>query len=101
MDLCSLRTAPQVILSLMRRQFGQLIKVRELSGKMPDSEIARQVGVPPFVVTKRLRPAMKMFTQEELMEALEECIAADSDSKSGRIDASIAAEMIIVKHSER
>lgn len=101
MDLCSLRTAPQVILSLMRRQFAQLIKIRELSGKMPDSEIARQVGVPPFVVTKRLKPAMKMFTYEELMEALEECIAADGDSKSGKIDAAIAAEMIIVKHSER
>ena len=101
MELCALRTAPQVILSLMRRQFGQLVKIKELSGTMPDSEIASKVGVPPFVITKKYKPALKMYSTEELVEALGDCIAADHDSKSGRIDAGIAAEMIIVKHSGR
>lgn len=101
MELCSLRTAPQVILSLMRRQFDQLVKIRELSGKMPDSEIAKLVGVPSFVISKKYRPALKMYTTEELLEALEECVAADYESKSGRIDAGIATEMIIVKHSAK
>ena len=101
MDLCALRTAPQVILSLMRRQFGQLVKIRELSGRLPDSEIARQVGLPPFVVTKKYKPALRMYTSEELLEALEECTRADHESKSGRIDAGIAVEMIIVRHSGR
>ena len=101
MELCALRTAPQIILSLMRRQFDQLIKIRELSGRMPDSEIARLVGVPPFVISKKYRPALKMYTSEELLEALEECVAADHESKSGKIDAGIAAEMIIVKHSAK
>lgn len=101
MELCSLRTAPQVILSLMRRQFDQLIKIKELTGSMADSEIARKVGVPPFVITKKYRPALKMYSTQELVEALEECIAADQESKSGRIDAGIAAEMIIVRHSGR
>ena len=101
MELCALRTAPQVILMLMRRQFEQLIKIRELSGKAADSEIARQVGLPPFVVTKKYKPALKMYTSEALLSALEECVAADHESKSGRIDAGIAVEMIIVKHSGR
>lgn len=101
MELCALRTAPQIILSLMRRQFDQLVKIRELSGRMPDSEIARLVGVPPFVISKKYRPALKMYTSEELLEALEECVAADHESKSGKIDAGIAAEMIIVKHSAK
>lgn len=101
MDLCALRTAPQVILTLMRRQFGQLMKIRELSGKLPDSEIARQIGLPPFVVTKKYKPALRMYTTEELLDALEECTKADYESKSGRIDAGIAVEMIIVKHSGR
>ena len=101
MDLCALRTAPQVILTLMRRQFGQLVKIRELSGKLPDSEIARQVGLPPFVVTKKYRPALRMYTSEELLDALEECTRADHESKSGRIDAGMAVEMIIVRHSGR
>ena len=42
-----------------------------------------------------------MYSTEELIEALSDCIAADHDSKSGRIDAGIAAEMIIVRHSGR
>ena len=101
MDLCALRTAPQVILTLMRRQFGQLVKIRELSGKLPDSEIARQVGIPPFVVTKKYKPALRMYKSEELLDALEECTRADYESKSGKIDAGMAVEMIIVRHSGR
>ena len=101
MELCALRTAPQVILSLMRRQFDQLVKIRELSGSMPDSEIASKVGVPAFVISRRYRPALKMYSTEELVEALDECITADQESKSGRLDAGIAAEMIIVRHSGR
>jgi DNA polymerase III delta subunit len=57
--------------------------------------------VPPFVISKKYRPALKMYTSEELLEALEECVAADHESKSGKIDAGIAAEMIIVKHSAK
>ena len=101
MELCALRTAPQVILSLMRRQFDQLVKIRELSGRMPDSEIARLVGVPSFVISKKYKPALRMYSSAELLEALEECIAADYESKSGKIDAGIAAEMIIVRHSAK
>ena len=101
MELCALRTAPQVILSLMRRQFEQLVKIKELSGTMSDSEIASKVGVPSFVITKKYKPALRMYNTEELVEALDECVAADHESKSGRIDAGIAAEMIIVRHSGR
>ena len=101
MELCALRTAPQVILSLMRRQFNQLVMIKELSGTMPDGEIASKVGVPPFVISRKYKPALRMYNTEELVEALNDCIAADHESKSGRIDAGIAAEMIIVKHSGR
>ena len=101
MELCALRTAPQVILSLMRRQFDQLLKIRELSGTMADSEIARKVGVPAFVVSKKFKPVLRQYTSAELIEALGECAAADHDSKSGKIDAAMAVEMIIVRHSGR
>ena len=101
MELCALRTAPQVILSLMRRQFDQLVKIKELSGTMADSEIARKVGVPAFVISKKYKPALRQYTTAELIEALGECVAADHDSKSGKIDAAMAVEMIIVRHSGR
>ncbi len=101
MELCELRTAPQIILSLMRRQFDQLVKIKELSGTMSDAEIASMVGVPPFVVSKKYKPALRMYSADELLEALDDCITADQESKSGKIDAGIAAEMIIVRHSGR
>ena len=101
MELCALRTAPQVILSLMRRQFDQLVKIKELGGTMADSEIARKVGVPSFVISKKYRPALRQYTGAELIDALADCVSADHDSKSGKIDAAIAVEMIIVRHSGR
>lgn len=101
MELCALRTAPQVILSLMRRQFDQLVKIKELSGSMPDGEIASRVGVPAFVISKKYKPALRMYDTAELVAALDACITADQESKSGKIDAGIAVEMIIVRHSGR
>ena len=101
MELYALKTPPQIMITLMRRQFSQLLKIKEMSGKMADSEIAKQIGVPPYVVTRKYKPALRSYTADELMEALEECAAADQESKSGRIDAAMAVEMIIVRHSAR
>lgn len=99
MDLCALQTAPQIILALMLRQFNQLLQVRELLGTMSDKEIAARLGIPPFVVTKRCRPALRSYTQEDLLKVLNDCLQADQDYKSGKIDAGIAVEMIIIGHS--
>ncbi len=96
MDLCALQTAPQIILTLMLRQFNQLLQVQELSGKMGDREIASAVGLPPFVITKRYRPALRNYSGNELLEALEACMRAEQDYKSGKMDARIAVEMVIV-----
>ena len=101
MDLVSLKTSPQIVLSLMRRQFHQLLQVQELTGRMSDAEIAGEVGVPAFVVTKRYRPALSMYQRGTLEDALEDCVRADYESKSGRIDAGVAVEMIIIKYSAR
>lgn len=101
MELYALRTPPQVIITLMRRQFSQLLKIKEMSGKMADSEIAKKIGLPPYIVSKKYKPALRFYSTDELMEALEECAEADYESKSGRMDADFAAQMIIVRHSAR
>ena len=77
------------------------IKIKELSGSMADSEIARKVGVPAFVISKKYKPALRQYSTAELVEALSECVDADYESKSGKIDAAMAVEMIIVRHSGR
>ncbi len=96
MDLCALQTAPQIILSLMMRQFNQLLQVQELSGTMGDREIASTIGLPPFVISKRYRPALRNYKEGELLQLLESCMTAERDYKSGKIDARLAVEMIIV-----
>ena len=100
MDLCAMRTAPQVILSLMERQFNQLLQVKENLGQIPDRELAAKVKVPPFVLTKKYKPLMQTYTRQELVSAIEDCLQADQDYKSGKIDAQTAVEMIIVRRAQ-
>lgn len=101
MDLIALQTPPQIILSLMIRQFNQLLQVSELITKINDRDIASRLHVPPFVVTKKYRPALRGTSGKELQESLAQCLQADQDYKSGRVDARIAVEMIIVKSCEK
>lgn len=100
MDLCALQTPPQVILTLMIRQFNQLLQAGELMTKVNDRDIASRLHVPPFVVTKRYRPALRSASKGQLQEALERCLQADQDYKSGKVDARIAVEMIIIQSCE-
>lgn len=97
MDLIALQTPPQVILTLMIRQFNQLLQVSELITKINDRDIASRLHLPPFVITKKYRPALKGYSDGELKEALDRCLQADQDYKSGKVNARIAVEMLIVR----
>ncbi len=96
MELCLLQTAPQVILTLLQRQFRQLILVQEMSADTPDKEIAAYLKVPPFVVSGKFRPCLRLFTKQQLLDALDACVQADLDYKSGKIDAARAVEILIL-----
>ena len=96
MELCLLQTAPQVILSLLQRQFRQLLMVGEMSADTPDKEIAAYLKVPPFVVSNKFRPCLRLFTRAQLTGALDACVQADLDYRSGKIDAARAVEILIL-----
>ena len=100
-DLLALQTPPQIILTLMMRQFSQLIQVQEMLGTHSDKEIASAMRLPYFVIGRRYKPALKGYTREELVDALEDCVKADRSSKSGRIDAGAAVELLLVRLAER
>lgn len=140
MDLLRLQTAPQVIMSLMIRQFNQLLQIREMEGveemngmrrpmemketdlsggrrgagdtagsgsdtrnrrtrRPDDREMAERLGLPPFVVSKRLRPMAARYSSRRLAAMIEDCLEADQAYKTGKIRDSLAVEMLIVQCS--
>lgn len=98
-DLVLLKEPPIRILALISRQFNTLLQIKELSvrGYTP-SVIAQRTGIKEFIVKKNLEMTRK-FTLDELREALEECIENEEYVKTGRMNDSLAVEMLIIKYS--
>ena len=86
----------------MQRQFNTLLQVRELMDKrMGEAEIASKTGMSPYFIRKRYMPTASRYGRQVLTAALEDCIQADQDYKSGLITDRIAVEMVIVRQSRR
>ena len=101
LDLKQLRTSPQVILSLMIRQYTQLLEAGELLQKMKAEEAASVMQVSPWVMKCRLRPVLRGYNKVQLENAVFFCARADSQYKSGKISADLAVEELIVILSQR
>ena len=100
-DLLSLKEPPMRILFLIARQFNQLYEVKLLGKEgMSSSEIAKQAGIVPFAM-KKYQAQAKSFTEEELREAVEECVAAEEAVKTGEMNDRLAVELIIIKYAKR
>ena len=99
MDLRRLQTSPQAILTLLIRQYTQLLQAGELLQTMGDKEAAAALGINPWVFSNRLRPTLRGCSRIGLENALEACVRADEQYKNGKIAPDIAVEELIVKLS--
>ena len=100
-DLLALRVPPMRILSLVSRQFNQLLQVKEMAQKgYPQAMIAEKVGLPGFVAGKYMRQASG-FKTAFLKQALEDCAQTEYAFKSGKIGDQLSVELLIVKYSSR
>ena len=98
MDLISLRTPSQVILTLLQREFSRLVQIKELQeAKEPEAEIAKSVGLSPWIVRKNYLPITRSLDSGRLGRSLQLCLQADQDYKSGLVDAGVAVEMTIIR----
>ncbi len=98
-DLLALREPPMRILSLLIRQFNQILEVKELRVQGFDqSTIAQRTGLRDFMVRGALRHS-EMFTLSELRTVLERCARADEDIKTGRMKDKMAVELVLVAAS--
>ena len=94
MDLVKLQT--QVILSLMLRQYRQLLQVQELLVRMGEKEAAAELKINPWVLSNKLRPLLRGYPPGLLEKYVEACMQADFDYKNGKISPELAVEKLIV-----
>lgn len=98
-ELLSLKEPPMKILVLLTRQFNMILQTKELRGKgYPKSDIAKKMGMAPFIVDKYMQQASK-FEMDFLKNAVNDCVATDEDVKKGRISDRLGVEILIVRYS--
>jgi DNA polymerase-3 subunit delta len=96
MELLSLQTPPQIILSLMERQYEQMLQLKEAlaAGGKSDYDISRDIGM-PYGAFKQYSPVLPDYSAGQLKQSLEQCLQADTDYKNGKLTDRLAIEMLI------
>lgn len=99
-DLLTLRESAFHILSLLVRQYTQMVQVKDLLNKnYSNFEIAGKIGSQDWIV-KRLAGSVRNLTKQQIVGYLEACAKADSDIKSGNMTDMMCVEVLIVELSK-
>lgn len=100
-DLLALKEPPMRILFLIARQFQILFQVKELTRQNHDNKfIAAKAGIPEFTV-RRNQAQAGSFSLEQLRRAVEDCVQAEEDVKTGNMNDRMSVELLIVKYSRK
>lgn len=100
-DLLAMKEPPMRILFLIARQFNQLLQLKSLGGQgMDKGEMARRAGIPPFALGKYQAQCRK-FTAVQLRQAVEDCVEAEEQVKTGQMGDQISVELLIIKYSAK
>ena len=98
-DLLALKEPPMRILFLLARQFNLLLQVKSMQKKgLGKSEIAKNAGLHPFIAGKYMGQTGR-FSASALKGAVEDCVRAEEDVKTGRMNDVMSVELFIVKYS--
>lgn len=98
-ELLALKEPPMRILFLITRQFNMLLQVKELRGRgFQNKAIGEKVGLPGFIAGKYVTQAAQ-FSAQELRSALEACVGAEEDIKTGRMNDNMSVELLIIRYS--
>jgi DNA polymerase-3 subunit delta len=98
-DLLALKEPPMRILFLISRQFNMLLQAKLLREKGYDKRIiSEKMGVAPFVAGKYMDQAAH-FKRSVLRKALEDCVQAEEDVKTGKISDVMSIELLMIQYS--
>ena len=100
-ELLALKEPPMRILYLLARQFNGILQVKEsLMRGNANAQIAREMGVAPFIVGKYASQA-KYFESAQIKEALRDFAETEEAVKTGKIEDKLGVELMIIKYSQK
>jgi len=89
--------SPLYLLSMISYQFRNLLIIKELMEKRnPYAAIAKKSGLHPFVVQKSYY-LCNQFSMEQLKKIYHKIFQADSDIKTGKVEAETALDLLIAE----
>ncbi|MBZ4644691.1 MAG: polymerase subunit delta [Petroclostridium sp.] len=96
-DMITLKEPAVKIISLLSKHFYDILKVKLLLKEGATAEsIANRVHIPHFAVKKYIKHAQN-FSVQYLHSMIQECLKADSDIKSSKMNEWVALHMFMVK----
>ena len=96
-DLLALKEAPMKTLALIARQFNMLLQVKEMKQKgYSEQNIASQTGLNAYFLKKKYIPQASQFKLHQLEDALNACVEAEENVKTGKMPDILSVELIIV-----
>lgn len=100
-DLLTLKEPPMRILYLLSRQFNGILQVKEsLAMGNSNAQIAKEMGVAPFIVGKYASQA-KYFESSQIKQALLDFADVEECVKTGKLEDKLGVELMIVKYSAK
>ena len=98
-DLLTLRESPFHILTLLSRQYTQMLSVKDGVKKgQGASTIASKMGIQDWLV-KRFMDQTRSMSTESIKRNLEACAKADEDIKTGNLTDIMSVELLIISCS--
>jgi DNA polymerase-3 subunit delta len=92
---------PLYILTMVVRQFRLLLQVKSLpAGERQPEAVARVIRVHPYVAEKVVAQA-QTFRREELEQIYHRLVETEQEVKTGKRDAEVALELVVVEVSGR
>ncbi len=100
-DLLALKVSPVKILALLNGEFSKLYAMKEAFDRnLPKAEIARQLGMQEFMVTKRMLILGK-YNLAQLRKCFEDGIEADQSFKEGKITDQLVTEVLLISLTQK
>ncbi|MEM6733210.1 MAG: DNA polymerase III subunit delta, partial [Myxococcota bacterium] len=86
-----------MVLAMIARQMRQLLQYQLLSSRrMPNAELARALGVKPFLMN-RIAEQARQYNKEELSHALDAAHRADIAMKSSRLSHGVILDRLLLE----
>lgn len=90
-------TAPQQILAMVERQLSIVLRVKELSNDVPQTEIKERLGLhPKYPLEKTLKQA-RTYTIPRLRKAFHCLLDTDIAIKTGKYDDDLALDIMVIE----